>query len=189
MDKMTNYLVHLTLCPGDCQEGCKICRDCPSRGVRMCKRNLKERLQELYDSQLGTEGTKAVSETGVVVSRASAVETRITQIFREIGVPAHIKGYRYLRRAIELVIENPAYQDKITCMLYPDIAKEFDTTAFRVERAIRHAIEAAWNRGDLEVLKSWFGFTISGQKGKPTNSEFIACVSDELRLEMQRGEL
>lgn len=108
---------------------------------------------------------------------------RITSILQEIGVPAHIKGYQYLRAAIEMVVKDPALIDAVTKALYPDVAKEYGTTASRVERAIRHAIEVAWDRGDLDTLQKYFGYTVSNTKGKPTNSEFIAMIADKLRLE------
>lgn len=180
MNKLTNYLVHLNLCPGDYQETCEICKDCPSCKLRSCKRDLKKKTMELYKAQLSEEGTECKpSESPHSVN----LEIRITQILRELGVPAHIKGHNFLRYAIELVIRDPAYQEQITYMLYPEVAKEFDTTASRVERAIRHAIEVTWDRGDLDVLQKWFGYSISIVKGKPTNSEFIARVADTLRME------
>lgn len=108
---------------------------------------------------------------------------RITSIIQEIGIPAHIKGYQYLRAAIEMVVKEPALIDVVTKVLYPDVAKEYSTTASRVERAIRHAIEVAWDRGDLDTLQKYFGYTVSNTKGKPTNSEFIAMIADKLRLE------
>ena len=103
----------------------------------------------------------------------------------QIGVPAHIKGYQYLRHAIILSIENPEMISSVTKVLYPAIAKKFSTTASRVERAIRHAIEVAWDRGDVDVLASYFGYTIQSSRGKPTNSEFIAMIADKLRLNLK----
>ncbi|MCL2084075.1 MAG: sporulation transcription factor Spo0A [Oscillospiraceae bacterium] len=115
------------------------------------------------------------------------IETRITQILHEIGVPAHIKGYRYMREAILTVIREPQIINSITKQLYPSVAKKFGTTPSRVERAIRHAIEVAWDRGDLEVLQKFFGYTVSNSKGKPTNSEFIAMIADRLTLQLKAG--
>lgn len=115
------------------------------------------------------------------------VESQVTAIIHEVGVPAHIKGYAYLRVAIMLVLEDGQLIESITKLLYPTVAKKFNTSASRVERAIRHAIEVAWTRGDTDVLNSIFGFTINQSKGKPTNSEFIAMISDKLRLEMKRA--
>ncbi|HLS52542.1 MAG TPA: sporulation transcription factor Spo0A [Tissierellaceae bacterium] len=111
------------------------------------------------------------------------LETRVTKIIQEIGIPAHIKGYLYLREAITIVIHDIDYLGAITKELYPAVADKFNTTPSRVERAIRHAIEVAWNRGKIETLNKIFGYTVSTDRGKPTNSEFIALISDKLRLE------
>ena len=115
----------------------------------------------------------------------SNLEVTVTDIIHQIGVPAHIKGYHYLRYAIMTAVENPDIINAVTKQLYPSVAKRFDTTSSRVERAIRHAIEVAWDRGDVEVLNSYFGYTIHNSRGKPTNSEFIAMISDKLRLGMR----
>ncbi len=106
----------------------------------------------------------------------------ITNILHQIGVPAHIKGYTYVREAIRLAVEEPETLNSITKVLYPSVAKTFKSTSSRVERAIRHAIEVAWDRGDVDVLNSYFGYTIQSQRGKPTNSEFVAMISDKIRL-------
>ncbi|WP_096153485.1 MULTISPECIES: sporulation transcription factor Spo0A [Bacillus] len=111
------------------------------------------------------------------------LDANITSIIHEIGVPAHIKGYLYLREAISMVYNDIELLGSITKVLYPDIAKKFNTTASRVERAIRHAIEVAWSRGNIDSISSLFGYTVSMSKAKPTNSEFIAMVADKLRLE------
>ncbi|MBR3869310.1 MAG: sporulation transcription factor Spo0A [Clostridia bacterium] len=113
------------------------------------------------------------------------LEVTVSEIMHQIGVPAHIKGYQYLREAIILSINNTEMMNSVTKLLYPTVAKTFDTTASRVERAIRHAIEVAWDRGDVDVLSSYFGYTIQNTRGKPTNSEFIAMISDKLRLKMK----
>lgn len=115
--------------------------------------------------------------------KSKNLDVSITSIIHEIGVPAHIKGYLYLREAISMVYNDIELLGSITKVLYPDIAKKFNTTASRVERAIRHAIEVAWSRGNIESISSLFGYTISMSKAKPTNSEFIAMVADKLRLE------
>lgn len=115
----------------------------------------------------------------------SQLEVMITDIIHQIGVPAHIKGYHYLREAIILSIKNSDIINSVTKLLYPTVAKIYGTTASRVERAIRHAIEVAWDRGDIDVLNSYFGYTIQNERGKPTNSEFIAMISDKLRLKMK----
>ncbi len=113
---------------------------------------------------------------------ADNLEVTISEIMHEIGVPAHIKGYQYLRDAIMLSVSDPEMMSSVTKVLYPTVAKHFKTTSSRVERAIRHAIEVAWDRGDVDVLSSYFGYTIQNERGKPTNSEFIAMISDKLRL-------
>ncbi len=113
------------------------------------------------------------------------VEVEVTSIMHEIGVPAHIKGYQYLRDAIMMVVKDLDIINSITKQLYPSIAKEYNTTPSRVERAIRHAIEVAWSRGQVEAIDALFGYTVSTGKGKPTNSEFIAMVADKLRLELK----
>lgn len=115
------------------------------------------------------------------------IEVKVTEILHQIGVPAHIKGYHYLRDSIILSIEKPEIINAVTKQLYPTVAKKYETTSSRVERAIRHAIEVAWDRGDVEVLNSYFGYTIQGSRGKPTNSEFIAMISDKLRLQMRNA--
>lgn len=110
------------------------------------------------------------------------IETQVTQIIHQIGVPAHIKGYQYLRTAILLTVKDSDIINSVTKVLYPSVAKKYSTTTSRVERAIRHAIEVAWDRGDVDTLNSYFGYTIQNNRGKPTNSEFIAMIADNLRL-------
>ncbi len=116
-----------------------------------------------------------------------ALEANVTAIIHEIGVPAHIKGYQYLREAIIMTVEDMDVINAVTKVLYPEVARKFGTTASRVERAIRHAIEVAWDRGDLDTLQKYFGFTVSNSKGKPTNSEFIAMIADRLQLQRRQG--
>ena len=113
----------------------------------------------------------------------------MTNVIHQIGVPAHIKGYHYLREAIILCIGDSEMINSVTKLLYPTVAKRFDTTSSRVERAIRHAIEVAWDRGDVDTLNSYFGYTIHNGRGKPTNSEFIAMIADKLRLQLKTQEL
>ena len=115
------------------------------------------------------------------------LEANVTAIIHEIGVPAHIKGYQYLREAIIMTVEDMDVINAVTKVLYPEVARKFGTTASRVERAIRHAIEVAWDRGDLDTLQKYFGFTVSNSKGKPTNSEFIAMIADRLVLQRRQG--
>ncbi|MBQ7954375.1 MAG: sporulation transcription factor Spo0A [Lachnospiraceae bacterium] len=111
------------------------------------------------------------------------LEKDVTDMIHEIGVPAHIKGYQYLREAIMMSVEDTTMLSSITKVLYPSIAKRFQTTSSRVERAIRHAIEVAWSRGKMETLDGLFGYTVNTGKGKPTNSEFIALIADRIRLQ------
>ena len=119
------------------------------------------------------------------VINASNLEVLVTQIIHQIGVPAHIKGYYYLRDAIILCIGNSDMLNSVTKLLYPTVAKNFNTTSSRVERAIRHAIEVAWDRGDVDTLNSYFGYTVHNGRGKPTNSEFIAMIADKLCLTLK----
>ena len=113
------------------------------------------------------------------------LQVMVSDIMHQIGVPAYIKGYQYLREAIILSIDDREMMNSVTKLLYPTVAKKFSTTPSRVERAIRHAIEVAWDRGDVDVLSSYFGYTIQSARGKPTNSEFIAMISDKLRLKLK----
>lgn len=121
-------------------------------------------------------------------SAENSLESAVTEIIHEIGVPAHIKGYQYLREAIILTINDMDIINAVTKVLYPSVAKKYGTTPSRVERAIRHAIEVAWDRGDLETLQRFFGYTVSNIKGKPTNSEFIALIADKLLLQLKYAE-
>lgn len=127
--------------------------------------------------------TNAVSDVPEVTKEN--LEDRVTAMIHEIGIPAHIKGYHYLRDAIIMAVEDMDVLNAITKILYPTIAKKHQTTSSRVERAIRHAIEVAWSRGKIDILDHLFGYTVSNGKGKPTNSEFIALVADTLRLEQK----
>ncbi len=117
--------------------------------------------------------------------RTKSLQEEVTEIIHEVGVPAHIKGYQYLREAIIMSVEDMDMLNSITKILYPTIAKKFSTTSSRVERAIRHAIEVAWSRGRMDTIDEMFGYTINCRKGKPTNSEFIALVTDRIRLQMK----
>ncbi len=134
--------------------------------------------------RLCTEGDTVREEDA-----ARSLERRVTAIIHEIGVPAHIKGYQYLREAIILVVGDMDIINAVTKVLYPAVAKRFGTTASRVERAIRHAIEVAWDRGDLETLQKYFGYTVNSTKGKPTNSEFIAMIADRISLEEEKRRI
>lgn len=140
----------------------------------------------MFSSTDPTSGKKLSTATLAPYSdtpKEPDMETMVTEVIHEIGIPAHIKGYQYLRYAIIMVVNDLDIINSITKELYPAVAKKFNTTPSRVERAIRHAIEVAWDRGDTEVLNSFFGFTIANSKGKPTNSEFIAMIADKLRLQ------
>lgn len=131
-------------------------------------------------------------KTGGLLTRRPTeinVEAMVTSIIHEIGVPAHIKGYQYLREAIKIAVDDMEVINAITKVLYPQVAKAFSTTPSRVERAIRHAIEVAWDRGDLETLQRFFGYTVSNTKGKPTNSEFIALIADKLQLQIKNMDV
>ena len=120
--------------------------------------------------------------------QSQSIEALVTGIIHEIGVPAHIKGYQYLREAIIIAVNDMDVINAITKVLYPQVAKTFQTTPSRVERAIRHAIEVAWDRGDLDTLQRFFGYTVSNTKGKPTNSEFIALIADKLQLQLKGAD-
>ena len=146
----------------------QVCAECASLGVDVFLR-------------------KPIAAEKAREENAVALEVRVTEVIHQVGVPAHIKGYQYLREAIMMAVEDIESVSAITKVLYPSIAKKFHTTSSRVERAIRHAIEVAWDRGDLETLQSYFGYTVSGVKGKPTNSEFISMIADRLRLQMRFG--
>ncbi|WP_100488230.1 sporulation transcription factor Spo0A [Sporolactobacillus pectinivorans] len=152
-----------------------------------------ENLANQIRQVMGERETDAVisNRAGVIPSQQDSnhdLNASITEIIHEIGVPAHIKGYMYLREAISMVYHNIELLGSITKVLYPDIAKKFKTTPSRVERAIRHAIEVAWSRGNVESISSLFGYTVSMSKAKPTNSEFIAMVADKLRIENRAEE-
>ncbi len=132
---------------------------------------------------LMNDKAKIMHRSGTDPSVTNSLEFQITTIIHNVGVPAHIKGYQYLRSAIMMTVEDSEVINSVTKVLYPSVAKKHLTTSSRVERAIRHAIEVAWDRGDLEILNSIFGYTVQNSRGKPTNSEFIALIADNLRLQ------
>lgn len=144
---------------------------------------LAQRIRQITTNKASSSFVTSVKPLSTMQTRGRNLDASITSIIHEIGVPAHIKGYLYLREAITMVYNDVELLGSITKVLYPDIAKKFNTTASRVERAIRHAIEVAWSRGNLDSISSMFGYTISNTKAKPTNSEFIAMVADKLRIE------
>lgn len=150
--------------------------------LKPCDMNaLADRLEEIR----GGESTRPI----VRRMDKTSIESMVTSIIHEIGVPAHIKGYQYLREAIIIAVNDMDVINAITKVLYPQVAKTFQTTPSRVERAIRHAIEVAWDRGDLDTLQRFFGYTVSNTKGKPTNSEFIALIADKLQLQLKSQEV
>lgn len=136
--------------------------------------SLSEHIDTLY--------RKRMQSSTNPVTHMEDMETQVTKIIHQIGVPAHIKGYQYLRTAILMTISDNEIINSVTKILYPSVAKKYSTTTSRVERAIRHAIEVAWDRGDVDTLNSYFGYTIQNNRGKPTNSEFIAMIADNMRL-------
>lgn len=140
-----------------------------------------ERIVQLARAQMQENGNVPLRNSRTLPD----LEVLVTEVIHQIGVPAHIKGYHYLRDSIILAIEEPDIINSVTKQLYPTVAKRNSTTPSRVERAIRHAIEVAWDRGDVDVLNSYFGYTIHNGRGKPTNSEFIAMISDKLRLRLR----
>lgn len=186
-DKMMSAMIKLAMCPGKCDHNdpAEICTICPHSGKSNCEELLKEISLKLLNDYALEKQSATAKDTK---SDEYNLELRVTEIIHEIGVPAHIKGYRYLRDGIVRAVQNKAIVDAITKEMYPQIAEEFNTTPSRVERAIRHAIEVAWNRGDLDTLHKWFGYTVSNTKGKPTNSEFIALIADKIRLEMRKAD-
>ena len=139
--------------------------------------SLLEHMEELLGIRNGADSGRST-----LPAEPDDIETQVTQIIHQIGVPAHIKGYQYLRTAILLTVKDSDIINSVTKVLYPSVAKKYQTTTSRVERAIRHAIEVAWDRGDVDTLNSYFGYTIQQGRGKPTNSEFIAMIADNLRL-------
>lgn len=143
--------------------------------------DIADRLAQIRSARNARPGTSGVGHANM--------EAMVTSVIHEIGVPAHIKGYQYLREAILLAVNDMDVINAITKVLYPQVAKTFQTTPSRVERAIRHAIEVAWDRGDLETLQRFFGYTVSNTKGKPTNSEFIALIADKLQLQLKSAEV
>ena len=142
----------------------------------------------LVERLLEIRGSSSRSSSNSRNDKAN-IESMVTNIIHEIGVPAHIKGYQYLREAIIIAVNDMDVINAITKVLYPQVAKTFQTTPSRVERAIRHAIEVAWDRGDLDTLQRFFGYTVSNTKGKPTNSEFIALIADKLQLQLKSSEV
>ncbi|MBQ8408137.1 MAG: sporulation transcription factor Spo0A [Clostridia bacterium] len=156
-------------------------------GAELCliKPINQSNLIEYVDSMLKNRNHKndnTQEDRAEATDNTPDIEAQVTRIIHQIGVPAHIKGYQYLRTAILLTVKDSDIINSVTKVLYPSVAKKYQTTTSRVERAIRHAIEVAWDRGDVDTLNSYFGYTIQNNRGKPTNSEFIAMIADNLRL-------
>jgi len=149
---------------------------------------LLSRIRQVTASSRAANSGKNQQQGVEMYRREDNLEAVVTEVIHEIGVPAHIKGYQYLREAIILTINDMDIINSVTKVLYPTVAKKFNTTPSRVERAIRHAIEVAWDRGDIETLQKFFGYTVSNVKGKPTNSEFIAMIADCLSLRRKVAE-
>ena len=143
------------------------------------------RIKNIRNMKTASDAKIATAYEKVGSSAEKTLETQVTSIIHEVGVPAHIKGYQYLREAIIMSVNDMDMLNSITKVLYPGIAKRYDTTPSRVERAIRHAIEVAWSRGKMDTIDEMFGYTISNGKGQPTNSEFIALITDRIRLQMK----
>ncbi|GGE37617.1 stage 0 sporulation protein A [Pullulanibacillus camelliae] len=151
--------------------------------------NLINNIRQVYGKKMPTftPARSQMTKSTSAPKKSQNLDANITSIIHEIGVPAHIKGYMYLREAISMVYNDIELLGSITKVLYPDIAKKYKTTSSRVERAIRHAIEVAWSRGNIDSISDLFGYTVSMSKAKPTNSEFIAMVADKLRIEHKAG--
>ena len=169
--------IQMAMCPGTCDsdEACKICQYLHEQD---CAGLLKRELLGLLQDPQKPEAQVKQDQLDL--------KTRVTQIIHELGIPASIVGYRYVRHAIMLVVREPSLLNYVTKRLYPEVAKHFGTTGSRVERAIRHAIEVAWDRGNVDTLQKWFGWTISNMKSKPTNTEFIGLVADAIMLEREK---
>ena len=168
---MKQKLIQLAICPGE-DNGSASCHECVCRGKSDCAKALKAEVMNALNGE-------------VTVHKPFNLEVRVTTILHEIGVPASIKGYRYLREAIVIAVKDMDVLSAITGELYPQVAKTFQTTPSRVERAIRHAIEVAFDRGDLDTIQRFFGYTVSFNKGKPTNGEFISLIADNINLEVK----
>lgn len=140
-------------------------------------------LSKPYNESAMVEHLISLAEKSEKQLHGPGLEELVTSIIHEVGVPAHIKGYQYVREAIMITVENMDVINSVTKVLYPEVAKRYHTTPSRVERAIRHAIEVAWSRGKLDAIDEMFGYTVNSGKGKPTNSEFIALIADKIRLE------
>lgn len=164
--------------------GARMLEEASAAGAEMClpKPYSAESLAAHLASVIDRRSRPAPDRPSSLPNEPDDLEAQVTKIIHQIGVPAHIKGYQYLRTAILMTVRDSAIIDSVTKVLYPRVAKKYATTTSRVERAIRHAIEVAWDRGDVDTLNSFFGYTVQIGRGKPTNSEFIALIADNLRL-------
>lgn len=177
----------MLLTVGD-DESCELlCEVCRTTGSGFLKRPFT--VPEFCSAVMGLLSAKdstsrAMPTISLPYKQDDGLDVRITEILHSLGIPAHIKGFSYIRCAIGMAVADPDVINYVTKLIYPGVARTFDTTTSRVERAIRHAIEVAWDRGDVDTLNSYFGYTISRQRGKPTNSEFIAMIADKLRLKI-----
>ena len=153
--------------------------------IRELKNYKRSQSNNFIPREVGISKPQYIDISNMSNNKEDNLEALVTNVIHEVGVPAHIKGYQYLREAIIMVVNDIDVINQITKCLYPQIAQKFHTTPSRVERAIRHAIEVAWGRGQQDVVENIFGYTVSASKGKPTNSEFIAMISDKLRLELK----
>lgn len=173
-------LLRIQACPGEkVHEENSICSSCPCKGFVSCATEL--RFSSQYTLEQAIKELEKVSCEGISsVSKEDTVHETITNMLRTLGIPAHILGYRYLREALKLILKDPSYMNSVTKRLYEDVAKAFNTTNSRVERAIRHTIEIGWMRADTDLLYKIFGYSIDINKGKPTNSEFLATVAEHI---------
>ncbi len=191
--RKTNALFQGTTLPPDfivfsCCSNPNMFEEATEAGAAYCMQKpmdytvLYERILRLYKNRKNAASKPRPERSNQFLPDRNDLEAQVTGVIHKIGVPAHIKGYQYLRTAIIMTIENSELINAVTKILYPTVAKKYQTTSSRVERAIRHAIEVAWDRGDLDTLNAYFGYTIQNSRGKPTNSEFIAMIADNLRL-------
>lgn len=178
--EMKRAAIQLTVCPGECSA------ENPDEACELCQYKHEQDCADLLQRELLGLLKKAQEPDAQAKKDQLDLKSRVTQIIHELGIPASIVGYRYVRYAIMLVVREPSLLNFVTKKLYPEVAKHFGTTGSRVERAIRHAIEVAWDRGNVEVLQKWFGWTVSNMKGKPTNTEFIGLVADAIMLEREQ---
>ncbi len=175
-NRMPDGFPAFVMLSGVCNEA--LFGECLEEGALYC-------MQKPVDITMLAERIKRAVNRGAekrIMDAGADLEAQVTKIIHQIGVPAHIKGYQYLRTAIMMAVEDASVINAVTKVLYPTVAKIYKTTSSRVERAIRHAIEVAWDRGDVDVLNGFFGYTVQNSRGKPTNSEFIAMIADSLRL-------